>query len=234
MAEETILDYALCTVEDVKYQLSVAGLPYSQEADPSIVRYINHFTAGAEGPAFCNTKLKRIQRTIYFDAGSWFVQVDATPIAVDEGVEPFAPLVQVFDDVDRAFGAETELTLWEDFNVEVEQGIIRRRLIPFGGSDAHGDFRSFWAYPRAVKVIWTGGLVIPAVEATSTPAIVPDDLRNAAALQIATWWKRRQESGVDAMAIPGAGSMSLMPDPTKLLDNVWTTLRRYRRFSGGF
>lgn len=245
---EDLLPYALCTYEDVKgYLVGQSALgTTSAEQKETIQRCINLFTAACEGPAYMNRELVRKERTVYVDLpGYWYtsqartpwVRLAAPPVVeteAEDGATPPVPSLTVWSSSARSYTDDTLLTLYTHYQLlnGRNYAIIQpQRCAVFQGG------------PKAMKVTYTGGLIVPAElrgepgqtdAGAMKPAVVPDDLRGAAAMQVATWWMRRKEFGVEAMAMPGAGSIALMSDPTKLLKHVRDVVLSYRATAGGF
>lgn len=222
-AEEQLLPYALCTYQDV--QIALQGTPVQGGvSSEQITRLINAFTYAVQGGKHMDRQLEYKARTEYFSIASPCgtyrpagaptrrIIVAAPPIAVDgDGV----PLLQVWESSDRVYDATTLLTLYTDYDVNLERGIITR----LGG----GQFA--WG-PRSVKVAYPGGLVIPADPDAQppTPPVAPPDLKNACAQQVAVLYARRKDLGLDSIASPGGGAISL-GDPTRWLKGVRDAIR---------
>lgn len=219
-----LLAYALCSPEDVG-RIIQGSVPQGQQLE-EIIRLINHFTEMMQGGRFLNRELARKSRTEYFDVddgwnkplvsyGDW-VQVKAPPISVGAG-DPPTPVIQVWNSSNRTYDSGTLLTLYDDYTVNTERGIVQ----------ANGCWASG---PKSIKITYTGGLVDPPADAQGRPT-APADLRSAAALQVAAWFQRKKDLNVESMGFPQGGSIQLS-DPSKLLAVTRDTIMRYRIFRG--
>jgi len=210
-----LLDYALCQVADVKGVMSSRGVSVPAGQVELFEHLINHFTTRFE--TICRRLLRIEERTEYHDGGRPFVRIDAPPVI--EGDDPLAPPIRVWEDSGRTFADGSELAIWDDFTLGRGKNAASVRLR--GGV--------FTCEPRAVKVVYTGGLVTPASDDDPDylPPVVPWDLSNACAMQVAAWIERKAELNLSAVAQPGQGSVQLMDDPTKLLLEVRRTLGDY-------
>lgn len=224
-ADTPLLPYALCSPEDVAGLIQQTA-PKGEQLE-TLVRLINFFSEMVQGPQFLNRELARKSRTEYFDVDTgfwtplvahpdWF-QVKAPPISVNTD-DPPVPTVQVWNSSERVYDAGSLLVLYTDYAVTAERGIV------------HSVAGCWQTGARAIKVIYTGGLVDPPANAQGRPT-GPADLRAAAAMQVAAWFQRKKDLGVDSMSFPQGGAIQLS-DPTKLLMNVKQTLSRYRVFRG--
>lgn len=223
-AEEQLLPYALCTYKDV--QITLQGSTASGTAPEQITRLINAFTVKVQGGKFMDRQLERKEWTQFFNvadacgiyqpagASTRRVIVAAPPFELDEDV---APILQVWASSSRVYDETTLLTPYVDYDIDIERGVITA----LAGRFASG--------PRAVKVTYRGGLVIPADQAADPPTdpIAPHDLKDACVQQIAVLFARRKEIGVDSIAVPGGGSI-VLPDPTRWLKGVRDTLHAYK------
>lgn len=222
-----LLPYALCAPEDV-FQLIADKKVVVGEALETVTQLINLFTEMMQGPNFLNRELEVKERTEYFDIESEYwsplvtaspcrVQVKAPPIAVDSSSPP-VPVIQVWNSSERIYDSSTLQTLYSAYTVDVKRGWVK-------------SVSGYWATgPNAIKITYTGGLVKAPANAQQRPT-GPPDLRTAAAMQVASWYQRRKDLGVDAMSFPQGGAIQLS-DPTKLLRHVALVIQRYRVFRG--
>lgn len=218
MAEE-LLDYALCTVDDVRLALlNHDGSALGQKVDDSIKLLINHFTVSAESSRWCNRGLRIEERVEYHDGGWHLITLGAPPVVLTDD-NPLTPDISVWEASDRDFDAATELTLWTDYAFSAR-----------GQNAALLERNGCWpAGPRTVKVRYQGGLVTAASDIPgAAPPTVPYDLRVACAKQVAAWWTRKLDLGLSAVSTPGMGSVTFMQDPTKVLDDTKRVLLRYK------
>ena len=196
----------------------------------AIVRLINLFTKSIEGPRWLNRQLLLTERAEYHDLNDCdlyqspldreqWVRVQAPPIMLSEAVDTASPpvaQVAVWNSSSRPpiYDDSTLLTPYQQYTVDAGLGRIDSIAEAFVGG------------PQALKVIYTGGLVTPPADGEEYPT-VPDDLRLACTMQVATWWQRRKELNLDAVSCPGGGSISLM-DPTRMVSHVADVIEKYR------
>jgi hypothetical protein len=213
---QILIDYALCQVDDVKGVMSKRGVAVPAGQVELYEHLINHFTVRFE--QITRRTLTLTEYTEYHDGGAPFVRIAAPPVAENDA-DPLSPPIRVWEDSGRVFGDDSELTIWDDF------------VIGRGRNAASVRTRSghFTAEPRAVKVVYTGGLVTAASgdDPEWAPPVVPHDLHAACAMQVAAWIERKAELNLSAVAMPGQGSVQLMDDPTKLLLEVRRTIGDY-------
>lgn len=212
---------ALCTPTDVKDAL--ANTDISTARDDQLIQYINLFSKMAEGGVHCNRFLEYKARTEYFDGiilryqgDSWSrcrLFVKGPPI---DSTVTFT----LYDDSNRlwtdgtASTVDTRLTLWDDYHLDFDSGIISFYGNTFG-ADVHN-----------LKFVYTGGLV--AGVSTLTPR-VPEDLRAACAMQCAFWYKNAHDPGAIQISSVGGGQVTTFT-PTEILPLVKKVLQQYRRF----
>lgn len=196
------LPQALCEVDDVKIYLD---REWSGTQDALLIALINQFTLMAEGPFFCNRLFLKTEHEEFFNGGCRRIGLRAIPVDL-------ASPVSVFEDAYRSFGDDTVLALYDDYDLDERTGLLRKIFSPF----------VFGA--KVVKVRYTGGLVTE-----GDPGTVPPDLRGAAAMQVAAWFKNRTDPAVTDIAQP-FGGMVRFQNPNDMLPQVKQTLRQYRRF----
>lgn len=224
-ADTLLLPYALCSPEDVGRIIQGGSVPSGNQLE-EITHLINAFTELVQGANFLNRELARKARTEYFDVDDgWnkplvshddWVQVKAPPISVG-AQDPPVPVVQVWNSSDRVYNGSSLLTLYTDYTVNAERGIIQSN-----GCWASG--------PRSIKITYTGGLVDPPADEHGRPT-GPPDLRSAAAMQVAAWYQRKKDMNVESMGFPQGGSIQLA-DPSKLITSVRQTIHKYKIFRG--
>jgi hypothetical protein len=209
-----LIPQALCRVEDVKELMTAGTGPVTSKPDTLLTLLINAFTVAAEKPGFCNRLFLLTERTHYFDGGYSRIWLPASPISVAE--DGITPLVRIWDDTEHEWGDDTELTLWDDFGVNLDTGCITL------------DGQCFGDGSRSVKSTWTGGLVT-----SGQPDSAPSDLRLACTMQVLNWYQRKSELGLDALNVPSGGSIQ-MTEPSKFLRAVTQILLSNKRFRGPF
>lgn len=232
-AAEQLLPYALCSPEDVSVYLWEQSAPAANQRNV-LARLINLFTKTSEGPLWCNREWERRERTEYFDLTDGidfealydpteWVQLAAPPVAlaapVDAAHAP-QPVIQLWNSgsTPAIYTDATKLVYGQDYTVDASSGIVRGRAQCFLGG------------LQALKVIYTGGVVVPAdPNQTETFPTVPDDLRFACAMQVAAWWQRKKELNLDSVSFPGGGAITLM-DPTRMVAAVADVLQKYRLY----
>lgn len=111
----------------------------------------------------------------------------------------------------------TVLSRGVDYVVDYEAGTIRRL----------GDLE-FTEGQDNISVLYTGGIVTESSQGGGDD--VPWDLKGAAAMQVAWWFKNRSELGSSQITLSGAGAVRV-DSPAQLLRPVRETLERYRRFT---
>lgn len=199
---QTPLPQSLCEVDDVKAYLD---REWSGAQDALLIALINQFTLMAEGPSLCNRLFLKKEREEVFNGGGWRLFLRAIPVDL-------ASPVSVFEDAYRSFGDDTALAIYDDYDLDERSGVIRKIFSPFVVG------------AKVVMVRYTGGLV-----AEGDPGTVPSDLRGAAAMQVAAWFKNRTDPAVTDIAQP-FGGMVRFQNPNEMLPQVKQTLRQYRRF----
>lgn len=223
-AEEQLLPFALCTYKDV--QIAMQGTPAAGTAPEQITRLINAFTVKVQGGKFMDRQLEKKTYTELFsiaDRCGVYQPPGASPRRVIVAAPPFQlgedgePILQVWASSSRVYDETTLLTPYVDYDVDIERGVITSRA---------GQFPSG---PRAMKVVYPGGLVEPGDQSAQPPTapVAPHDLKDACAQQIAVLFSRRHLMGVDSMAVPGGGSV-VLPDPTRWLKGVRETIHAYK------
>jgi len=210
-----LIDYGLCTHEDVKAVAASYGVSTSADFKALAQLFIAQFTIGAE--QLCNRAFPLEERTDYPDidiSGGQYLFLESPPVALT-GDDPLVPTIQVWEDGDRLFPATSLLTIWEDYYVQNGRNgalLVRRDC-------------DWPIEPKAVKVTYTGGLVTR--RDGDTPPQVPPDLAAACAQQCAAWNQRKSEMNLSAIGMPGMGSIQVMNDVTKLVKSVRDVLYRY-------
>lgn len=212
MAEPVVLiNSAFCTPDDVRNVLAKTDRIDSTK-DPTLISYINTFSKSAELPKLCNRKFLIGQYIEYYNGRNSvgfcrrkFI-VKAPPIAE-------SPAVELWDDVDRVFDPLDKLDLWDDYAVDFNAGIIERVGYPFVG-----DYNN-------IKIVYNGGLV--KWDQENGILTSPEDLRNACAIQVAHWWRIKNDPGASQISATG-GSFTVY-EPTQLLPFVWGVLQGYKR-----
>ena len=167
-----LVPQALCSVEDVKQQLGDAEM--SSANDVIIAMLINGFALGAEG--YCNRPFEIKSRTDYFDttlAGgpggpSRMLQLPAYPLTT--------ATVAVYDDPAQLFGADSLLEEGVDYVVDRVAGMVTKTgalVYEAGALLSLGNARPYFAGgPHSVKVVSTGGLVVPRPAGPAVPTTV--------------------------------------------------------------
>jgi len=195
---------ALCTPDDVKALLRPREV-LSTQWDEALIFLINAFSRAMEGPRFLNRALEYRERTDTFHGGTTYVRVQAPPI--DRG-----QLLEVWDDPGWTFDPESALILNSDFYLSAGDAHVVRA----------GTF--FQDGLESVRVHYVGGLVDHANERWP-----PDDLRSAAAMQVAFWHQRRETMGLTQVNAPGGGAF-VVKEPSQLLPWVTLAIQTYRIF----
>lgn len=174
-----LVDHALCSLSDIKLRMPSET---SDQSDSLISNLINSFSTFAENR--CGRKFLSTSRTEYFGgfgaSGTPLTEIQLQAYPVDTSVS-----VTVYEDPQRAFGAETLLTENTNYIIDYVAGVVRRiplaQLVPFydpalpynwglGRNYPRGSMNDvYWAYgDRTVKITWTGGLVTKRSSAPAT------------------------------------------------------------------
>ena len=217
MPEIDLSTIALCNVEDVKRNMD--ALQISSQRDPVITQYINLFSAGIQGGRYCNRELEYGAKTEFYDGSKndpsrtnrKLVRVSAPPIVSTLTLD-------VYDDPDFVFPSTTLLTLWEDYTVNYAAGLVTKVTGTFG-SGYH-----------SIKMAYTGGLVYYDAGSEGYTTNPPDDLRNACAMQVAHWFRNRQDQGAESIMFPGGQGAATFFEPTQLLPMVYAVVMNNRVF----
>jgi hypothetical protein len=143
--------------------------------------------------------------TEYRDAGKRLYYMKAYPIVEDEASEP---LIVTVDDMVKVKG--TDYYLWK------EQGLIEFEYAPT------------YTKPRQVKFVWTGGYRTITEDGDRYGALdIPLPLEQAAIMQCAFVFRRRNDIGLSAITLPD-GSVST-PYSGDLLPQVRKIIAQYMR-----
>ena len=108
----------------------------------------------------------------------------------------------------RDFASALTLVDSDDYFFDTATGLVHRE--------------GYWLNGRGViQATWTGGIAI------NTEG-VPDDLRQAAVIQVAFWWQRYKDLGVSGKSFDQGGSVSIS-SPLTLLPEVVEVFDTYSR-----
>lgn len=233
---------ALCSIDDVKSYLieSIQG----EKNDKLIAMSINGLSQAVE--RITGRKLVKAERTEFFSSDDSVMivsyKVEAPPIQQGS--------VHLYIDPNRVFGPETEKELGKSFFVDYEEGIIRLaapNLWEAGWSDPLSPFYQravrLGGFPRtknSVKIVYTGGLVVPRPGAPPKPtySVLPSGsltgryyytfsvLENSTNIESASTWPRLQldlnSNKVQfVLADPGAGKSIIV---YRTMANQWDAM----------
>jgi hypothetical protein len=206
--QASLASYALSRPEWVKQYIdSSMGADY----DPLLIALINGFSKLAQGQFCCNRNFALTSYTEYFNVYNTTTQaitVSAPPISVSE-------TLTVHEDLEGVYGTSSLLKLRTDYMIEYDTGLIRK------------PYSYFLCGHRVVKVVYTGGLVVNGSDVNEWDIVIPDDLRSACEMQVAHWFKHREDMNVVDLQM--AGARMTMQRPDDLLKPVRMILLENRR-----
>ncbi len=185
---------SLTTIEDI---MTYPGMSTISDPDKEwIGRLAASFSQRAE--TYCSRHFYEESRSQQFTSDGTLRQIQLSAFGADTNA-----LTKVEQDASRVFGPSTEIDL-SNFYFDWRTGVFVYEFGPFIRGLA------------AIKVTWTGGLGTDVEH-------VPEDLRAAATMQVAFWWQRRHELGINqrdfekGSSIKIAGGGSLLPDVEAIL-----------------
>lgn len=149
------------------------------EHDTLLTMLIEQVSARIE--TFLNRKLKKQERTEYFDSGPEVFSLSAPPVDTSATLT-----VKLNDDA---------MTKGDDFYLHPDEGVIE--FVTGTGV----------AWPRDLEVTYTGGYA----EDENGILQVPDDLKRACLLQVAFDFRRREDIGLAAVSLPDGSVSTLRP-----------------------
>jgi len=186
---------SLTTLDDV---MSYPGMSTVSDADKDwLETLIRMFTVRAE--AYTHREFYEEERIRQFSSDGRLMQIQLPAFGKATNV-----LSLVEQAPDRIFGAGTEIDL-SNFYFSHTTGLLTYEYGPFVRGIG------------SIQVTWTGGL-------GTAPEHVPADLRAAAVMQVAYWWQRRNEIGVEerrykeGAIIKVPSKMSFIADVEEVLD----------------
>jgi hypothetical protein len=196
---------ALCVPGDINLLIDkeLAG-----DSEQTLISLINGFSEMCQQKDAMNRSLEKKQYSEFYDGGVRVLVVKAPPITNDDNFEVWEDTSRVFDYPVVPLVKYTDYTLVDNG----ESGVIKR----LNGAFTEGS--------HVIKIVYVGGLVLN----TTTGIDVPADLRQAAAMQVAYWWKNRDQLGVQSLSM-ASGTVSF-PSPSSWLDIVKKTVMNYRHF----
>lgn len=199
-----LLNIALCTIDDVK---AIDDLALKSTNDDLITDLINGFSKFTESYLKYMSLFKATYTEI-FDGHVHCVVVDNPPILNDS-------TFKVYEDYTRVFDSTSELILYDNFTVVWGTGVIRR-------VDTSGCKRRFYRGAGSIKVVYNGGLVSHIGDTVD----VPEDLRRACAMQVATFFQNKKNFSIQATS--QQGNYTSFYKPTELLPFVANVLEGYK------
>ncbi len=194
----------MCTTDDVKTRLGISDSDY----DDMIAAIIAGLTGRFD--AFCGRTLLQTAADVteYYTGGSPYLQLNRYPLIA---------VTSIKEAWDRDFDNATALTADDDYwqMNGGKNGIIHRNL-------------SRWPIrPDSIQVIYRGGFAAAGDEPGTGESTLPAEIREAAIMQAAFVFKRRDDIGLSGVAFEG-GSITKF-QPMKLLPDVEDVLKQYRR-----
>lgn len=185
----------LCTVDDVGTYPGMSSLGDSDRE--WVLQVVRGFSKRAEN--YTNREFYTEARTELFsgDGTNRRIQLRAFGSSTNS-------VTTVHEDSDRAFNA-VDLVAADDYNFDWRTGLLTL------------DSGMWLSGQNVTQVVWTGGL------GTSTDD-VPDDIRQAAILQAAYWWQRRNELGLASKNMKDGTvnvnvQSTLLPEVREILDS---------------
>ena len=198
----------LCTIDDIKERLGLDTT--NTQHDAVLAQIAAGFTALAERYCGRGLVLTESEVTEYHTGQSNLLQVRRYPIASIESVK------EAFD---FDFSLATALTADTDY-----------RLIDGGRKGVLARLWGDWCKQYdSIQVVYRGGYAAAGATPDEGETAMPEDLREAAILQGAFMFKRRDDLGLSAVSFNG-GSISKF-SALDLLPLVRQTLDAYRRLS---
>ena len=187
-----------------------AGTALSSDASAALAQLLTGVSAACEGVMDRHAE-SGVSRTEYFDVypGQRVFSLRAYPVA---------SVTSVHFDPEQSFGSETALTVATDYAnpaLDVNGFLILKTTL-----DAMTDY----PLPRALKVIYTGGM---AASAAAFVTAFPD-IAGAVDRQVIYEWKRRNDAGV--VSVSDASGTVTIPE-LHLLRATREVLARHRRIN---
>jgi len=192
----------LCTLADVKDRL---GLPSSTEYDT----LINRIIAGLEGIFAREVRrpllLTAADQTEYYTGACPFLQVDRYPVAA---------LTSIKVATDYVFTSAEALVADTDY-----------RLLRGGAKGIiHRLYMDWESQPDCIQIVYRGGYCSAGVTPGTGETALPADLREAAILQAAFLFKRKDDIGLSAVSFDGGSiskfsALDLLPLVKDILSN---------------
>jgi len=190
----------LISLEDAKTFLEIDNSSYDTLLTNLIVFVSDRIQT------FLNRKLKKEERTQYFQAGRRRYYLSAYP-------------VDITSTITVVVGEETK-TEDEDYYIWDDIGVV--------------EFREPTTYvgPKQVAVTYTGGYNATTITVSGSVqeiylSTIPDSLKYACLLQVAFMFRRRRDIGLNSVSMPD-GSINVQ-SPTDLLPEVKNILKSYRK-----
>lgn len=197
----------LCTLADVKDRL---GLSSGTEYDTLINRIIAGLTAVFEREVRRPLLLTAADSTEYYTGDGPFLQVDRYPVAA---------LTSIKVATDYVFTSAEALVADTDYRLlrSGEKGILHRLYMDWEDQ------------PDCIQIVYRGGYCSAGVTPGTGETALPADLREAAILQSAFLFKRKDDIGLSSVSYDG-GSISKF-SALDLLPLVKDILGNYRKLT---
>lgn len=190
---------SLCTVADVEMLMDVIPPRHF----PLVEWLIEIFSQRAEA----ETNRRFMKSTVLSPTIEYFSpKLDTWHFRVQR--YPIDSVISIIESIDGNFNSVSALT-WipEDYAFNSEKGLVKSRYYAFTPGE------------KNYKITYSGGLAL-------SLGAVPQDLRFAAARQVAFWYQRRNQSGLTEIAIARAGRENFI-QPLVFLPEVKSTLDIY-------
>lgn len=152
-----------------------------------------HSTMSTEDIAWCETHIRLFSRLAESEMGRSLRFIERTR---DFSIRPFQRVVRlpayghpesavtsVWSTLSGVYDATT-LVDPATYIFDTDTGVLERR------------FTDWLAGVFALRVAWTGGMAVDATQ-------VPEDLKGAAIMQVASWYQRRDQLNVNSMSLGG-------------------------------
>lgn len=203
---------AVCTAEDVK---NIIDPSLNLQADPLLIFLINYFSKQVEEILGQPIQYGRYRE--FYHGGTYNITIAAPPIDMNEPIEVWEDPSRVFQDTTLRLTEGTDYVVVQDGST----GQIRRMQTVYAK-------RIFTLGYRNVQVIYTGGYTL--IDPVNNSYHYDTALRGAGAMQVAYWYKNRDNLGLESLATPDG--RATFAQPSKLLPGVRAVINSKQRLAG--